>query len=159
MQLKSRKVSRCHGNYEDTVLEQWKTCVEMANANTEKRNTANNVFITINSAILAVVTFSLEYKSILLSVIGVVICTLWMKSIKSYTQLSKVKYDIINKMEEYLPMQPHTCEWQELQKDKYVGLTRIEKILPIVFIILFAGSILYPIIKELWPCIKNSICR
>ena len=158
MQLKSKRVSRCRGNYDAAILEQWKTCVEMANANTEKRNTANNVFITINSAILAVVTFSLDYKSILLSIIGVVICILWMKTIKSYTQLSRVKYDIINEMEKYLPMQPHIYEWQKLQKDKYVGLTKIEKLLPIVFIILFSGAILYPIIKEFWPCIKNVIC-
>ena len=41
----------------------------MANCNTDKRNTSNNVFITINSAVLAIVTFSLDYKSILLSII------------------------------------------------------------------------------------------
>ena len=131
----------------------------MANSNTEKRNSANNVFITINSAILAIVTFSLDYKSILLSIIGIVICTLWIRTIKSYTQLSKIKYDIINEIEKYLPMRPHTYEWEKLQKDKYVGLTKIEKFLPIVFIILFSVSFLYPIIKELFPYIKDVICH
>mgnify|MGYP000755623023 FL=1 len=91
MKLQSKSKKEFQGAYEETILEQWKTCVEMANSNTEKRNTANNVFITINSAILAIVTFSLDYKSILLSVIGIVICSLWIRTIRSYTQLSKVK--------------------------------------------------------------------
>ena len=37
-------------DYDAAVLEQWKTCVEMANSNTDKRNNANNLFITINTA-------------------------------------------------------------------------------------------------------------
>lgn len=159
MKLQSKSKKEFQGAYEETILEQWKTCVEMANSNTEKRNTANNVFITINSAILAIVTFSLDYKSILLSIIGIVICALWIRTIRSYTQLSKAKYDIINEMEKYLPMRPHTYEWEKLQKDKYVGLTKIEKLLPIVFMILFLISILYPIIKEFLPCIKDIVCR
>ncbi len=159
MRLKSKGFSEYRGDYNSAVLEQWKTCVEMANSNTEKRNTANSIFITINSAILAVVTFSLDYPSMLLSIVGIVICALWIRTVKSYAQLSKVKYDIINKIEKYLPMQPHTYEWQELQKTKYVGLTTIEKLLPIVFIILFSVAILSPIIKESWPYIKNIICQ
>lgn len=159
MKLKSQCARKYQGDYDEAVLEQWKTCVEMANCNTDKRNTSNNVFITINSAVLAIVTFSLDYKSILLSIIGIVICLLWIKTIKSYTQLSQVKYDIINEMEKYLPMQPYTYEWHKLQKNKYVGLTKIEKLLPIVFIVLFSISILYPVVKELWPCIKDIICQ
>lgn len=51
--------------YESVVLEQWKTCVEMANYNSEKRNNSNNIFMTINVAILAVLSFSIEYKSLI----------------------------------------------------------------------------------------------
>ena len=54
-------------DYSNIVLEQWKTYVEMANSNTEKRASANNIFITINLALLAVTPFSLDIKSYLLS--------------------------------------------------------------------------------------------
>ena len=69
MELKSISREDYGAKYDDAVLEQWKTCVEMANCNTEKRTTTNNIFITINAALLAVVSFSLEYKSIALSIV------------------------------------------------------------------------------------------
>ena len=53
--------------YDTAVLEQWKTCVEMANSNIEKRNNANSLFITFNAALFAVITFAWDYKSIFLS--------------------------------------------------------------------------------------------
>ena len=154
MKLKSKKATQYSGDYNASVLEQWKSCVEMADSNTEKRNTSNNVFITINSAILAVVTFSLDYKSMFLSVIGVSICFLWLRTIESYVQLSKIKYAIVNDMEKYLPMQPYTYEWYKLQKDKYVGLTKIEKVLPVIFMFIFVISFIWPLVAGVWPCIK-----
>ena len=70
MQLESVSREDYGADYDSVVLEQWKTCVEMANSNTEKRTNSNNIFITINAALLAVVSFSMEYKSIVLSVVG-----------------------------------------------------------------------------------------
>lgn len=37
MELKSVPRDKYSAGYDDVVLEQWKTCVEMANSNTEKR--------------------------------------------------------------------------------------------------------------------------
>jgi hypothetical protein len=85
--------------YDMVILEQWKTCVEMANSNTEKRTNSNNIFITINAALLAVISFSLEYKSIILSVVGIAVCAVWLCSIDNYKKLSSVKYDIVNEIE------------------------------------------------------------
>ena len=157
MKLESKKRQEIEGNYDATVLEQWKTCVDMANSNTEKRNTANNVYITINAAILALVTFTLDYKNLLLSIVGILICVLWLKSIRSYTKLSKVKYDIVNEIERKLPLQPFTCEWKELKKSGYTGLTKIEFALPIAFIVLFAFAIIFPLAKAVWPYILNML--
>ena len=141
MKLESKKRQEIKGDYNATVLEQWKTCVDMANSNTEKRNTANNVYITINAAILALVTFKLDYKNLLLSTVGILICVLWIKSIQSYRKLSKVKYEIVNEIEKKLPLKPFTCEWEELKKSGYIDLTKIEFVLPKAFIVLFAFSI------------------
>lgn len=159
MELESKKRQKYEGDYDATMLEQWKTCVDMANSNTEKRNTANNVYITINAAILTIVTFTLDYKSIVLSIVGVFICVLWIKTIRSYTKLSKAKYDIINEIEKNLPLQPFTCEWKELNKVGYTGLTKIEFALPIVFIVLFAFAIVFPFAKVVWPYIVNMFVK
>ena len=53
------------GDYESVVLEQWKTCIAEANGISEKRNNSNNIFITLNTALFAVITFTLDYRSIL----------------------------------------------------------------------------------------------
>ena len=136
--------------YNSTVLEQWKTCVEMANYNTEKRVSSNNIFITINAALLAVISFSLDYKSIVLSVVGFAVCVVWLYSIKSYKNLSSVKYHIVNEIELLLPLKPFTYEWETLsKKNKYVGLTKIEKALPWLFISLYIISIFVPVFKWL----------
>ena len=42
-----------HKNNLEIILAQWQTCVEMANSVSQRRDTTNNVFITINLAIVA----------------------------------------------------------------------------------------------------------
>ena len=146
------------GDYESVVLEQWKTCITEANGISEKRNNANNIFITLNTALFAVITFSLDYKSILLSVIGIAICILWICTINSYRKLNSAKYEIINEIELKLPLAPFTCEWDRLNnKYEYIGLTKIEKFIPWMFIILYSISILYPVIKGLLMSICSCI--
>ena len=135
-------------NYDSVLLEQWKTCVEMANSNTEKRTNSNNIFITINAALLAVVSFSLDYKSIILSVVGIAVCIVWLYSIENYKKLSSVKYHIVNEIEDRLPLAPFSYEWEKLNNEKkYIGLTRIEKVLPWLFAFVYVISILWPILK------------
>lgn len=161
MNLESLTREEYGDEYDSAILEQWKTCVEMANSNTEKRNNANNVFITINSALFAVITFSFDYKSILLSLVGIVICILWMKSIDCYKKLGSVKYHIVNEIEKKLPLTPFAYEWEELKNHhKYLGLTKIEKFMPWIFIVLFSIAIICPIatniIKLICPCIGGA---
>lgn len=146
--LESRCKHKYGSEYDLALLEQWKTFVETAERNTEKRSNANNLFIALNSALLAIVTFTGEYKSLIFSVIGIIICNLWIKSIQSYKQLSDVKYGIINEMETKLPLSPFTYEWELLNKrNTYAGLTKIEMILPKVFIAVYALALLLPVLK------------
>lgn len=158
MELNSVSREEFGEQYNTVVLEQWKTCVEMANSNTEKRTNSNNIFITINAAILAIISFSLDYKSIILSIVGIAVCVVWVFSIESYKKLSSVKYHIVNEIEEQLPLKPFTYEWDTLNSEKkYPGLTKIEKVLPWLFIILYGVSILWPILK--WAIMIVCNCQ
>lgn len=135
-------------NYNSVILEQWKTCVEMANSNTEKRTNCNTIFTTINAALLAVISFSLDYKSIALSVIGIVVCIVWLSSIENYKKLSRVKYYIVNEIERKLPLATFSYEWEKLNsEEQYIGLTKIEKILPSIFVFFYSASIFIPLTK------------
>ena len=149
MELKSASYEKHDEVYDAVILEQWKACVEMANSNTEKRTNSNNIFITINAALLAVISFSLDYESIALSIVGIAVCIVWLNSIESYKKLSSVKYDIINEIELQLPLRPFTYEWERLSNENYLKLTKIEKALPILFVVLYSIAILLPILKWL----------
>ena len=152
--LESIKKDEYGDGYNSAVMEQWKTCVEQANSNTEKRNNSNGLFITINTGLFAVITFTGDNKSFLLSVVGIVVCILWFNMIRSYQQLSRVKYDIVNEIEAKLPLAPFTHEWEKLKLEHdYVGLTKIEKAIPRVFLFLYVVAIIWPLLKLIIPLI------
>ena len=54
MKLETMEKEAFAGDYESVVLEQWKTCIAEANGISEKRNNANNIFITLNTALFIV---------------------------------------------------------------------------------------------------------
>jgi hypothetical protein len=152
--LESIKKEEYGDGYNAAVMEHWKTCVEQANSNTEKRNNSNGLFITLNTGLFAVITFTGDNKSILLSVVGIVVCILWLNMIRSYQQLSRVKYDIVNEIEAKLPLAPFTHEWEKLKLEHdYVGLTKIEKAIPRIFLFLYVVAIIWPLLKLIIPLI------
>lgn len=159
--LESATKKEYGSDYNAAVLEQWKTCVEQANSTTEKRNNSNGLFITLNVALFAVITFTWDYKSILLSIVGIVVCILWLNMIRSYRQLSLVKYNIINEIEKQLPLAPSSHEWETLKlKHDYVDLTKLEKFIPWLFIVLYSLAILWPLgeflLNLICPCIVGT---
>lgn len=127
------------GQHSEQLLEQWAKCVDMANSSSDKRISSNNTFLTIDTALLAVISFTGDWKNMLLSLIGIIVSVFWLISICSYKTLSSVKYEIINELEQNLAACPFTEEWKRIKnRKKYSRLTTTEKMLPVVFIVLFA---------------------
>lgn len=124
---------------EDQYLQMWQTCVEMANNSSDKRINASTVYMTINVALLAVLTFSFDVKNILISIIGVSVSVIWMRSISSYKKLNAAKFKVIDELESKLAYAPFKREWEIMGNDKRERriLTRTEAQLPWVFLFLF----------------------
>lgn len=63
--------------------------------------------------------------------------------------MNKAKFDVINDMEKKLQMQPFADEWNKLKSDKkYKDSTTVEKVLPIMFVILYiVGMIMIFVMK------------
>ena len=137
-------------DYNNNILEQWKTCVEMADKISERRNNSNNFFLTLNSALVAFPTIFENDKKILVAIIGLFVSTLWIQSIINYKKLNSYKFKIINELEKKLPSQPFTYEWYILgrgnDKEKYKRFTDIEKLIPKLFIIIYFVLLVYYII-------------
>lgn len=126
----------------DYRFEQYKILIESAEKNSDKRITQNNIYLTINLAFLSYILSKSEICFLIpTSIIGIVICITWFLTISNYCKRNKVKFDMINEMEN---------EFGELYKEEWkrisvlTSLSFYEKIVSIVFMITY---IVVPLIK------------
>ena len=99
------------GNY----FELYKLAVEMADRISARRGAANSFFLTVNTAVLAVIGAATARWY--LAAAGIVLCVSWWALLKSYRDLNRAKFSIILAMEKQLPAQVYSDEWQRLRKD------------------------------------------
>ena len=136
----------------EVILAQWQTCVEMANSVSQRRDAMNNIFITVNLALMAAVSITWEIKSIFLLMAGIVLCFLWKLFIGYYKLLNQAKFDVIQALEKRLPATPFKDEWEILCKTKkYKDGTWLETVLPVTFIGLYAIAIIAIVLIKLLP--------
>ena len=122
----------------EIILAQWQTCVEMANSVSQRRDTMNNIFVTLNLAIVTAVSITWDIKSLFILTVGIVVCVIWILFIRNFKLLNTEKFNVINDIEKKLPVKPFNDEWKKLNNNKkYKDSTKLEKTLPIMFIVLY----------------------
>lgn len=141
--------------YFDHILEIYKLYVEMADHISSRRQTANSFFLTINSAIIALVgyvnltssqnsTTFLFYA--LVAIAGVILSYLWYRLVLSYKQLNSGKFKVIHAIESMLPLRPYDAEWIALGEGEnpslYKPFTHIEIFVPWIFLAIHACVLL-----------------
>ena len=123
--------------------------VEMADRISTRRQTANSFFLTINSAIVALVGYvsavadnGTIFFYALVSFAGMILSYLWYRLVLSYKQMNSGKFKVIHAIEAMLPIRPYEAEWDALGRGKnpdlYKPFTRIEIFVPWVFFSLHA---------------------
>ena len=137
--------------YSEHVIEIYKLYVEMADRISTRRQAANSFFLTINSAIVALVGYvntiaesdkgtALFYT--LVAFAGMILSYLWYRLVLSYKQLNSGKFKVIHAIEKMLPICPYDAEWRVLGRGKdphlYKRFTHIEIVVPWVFFFLHA---------------------
>lgn len=137
--------------YKEHLLEQYKLYVEMADRVSARRSTANAFFLTANTLLLSgsgilshicsgsVISDPLAPAMALIG--GILLCFAWKSIVKSYKQLNDGKFKIIHAIEKKLPIGLYEAEWKVLGEGKdtkkYAPLTRLESLIPNIFIILY----------------------
>lgn len=153
-----------------TYLELYKLTVEMADRVSARRGTANSFFFTLNAALVAVIGFVRSTKQVTASpaavhagravehvdkfgliyvaVAGLVLAAAWWILLKSYRDLNRAKFAVINKMEKMLPAEPFNDEWNELKADpvkkwrrRYAEFNTVERVVPVVFGAIYIAAI------------------
>lgn len=144
------KISKDYGeNYHSHLFEQYKMYVESAEKISDRRQNANNFFLTLNTVLISVIGLSFQVKTFddiswsrfLLSVLGVLICVIFWFLLRAYKQLNSGKFKVIHEIEQHLPLSMYDYEWSILgrgkNKSKYYPFSHIESSIPIVFGLLY----------------------
>lgn len=140
---------------EDIILEQYKLYVETAEKVSDRRQSSNNFYLTLNSVLLAFTGFltslNFEFWHIIIAVAGICISFLWFLSITSFRKLNSGKFQVIHCLEEKLPIKLFKDEWNCLGKgkkiSKYIKLSLVEQGVPFVFMLLYAIIIILMFLK------------
>lgn len=132
--------------YQGAILEQYKTCVEMADRVSARRNLTNTFFLTLNTAIVGALLAAFGANgrdgSLAVSLAALVIlltqCLAWFVMMRSYRQLNRAKWAVIGALERKLPAFAYwDAEWFALGEGRdwhrYVQLTYVEQWVPIIF--------------------------
>lgn len=142
------KAEKDYGDdYKTHLFEQYKIYVESVEKTSDRRQHANNYFITINTALISLIGLSFQIKFFenvswikiksLLAGVGIIICVVFWFLIRSYKQLNTGKFKVIHEIEKHLPLTLYKYEWEVLGegKDKslYYPFSHIESLIPWVF--------------------------
>ena len=121
---------------EEIKFEQYKIMIDSAERNSDKRIQQNNIYLTINLAFLSyILTLKNLLQIIITSVIGIAICIIWFLSILNYCKRNKVKFDIINEIEEEFGLLLFKEEWKRISV--LTSLSIYERIISVIFIIIY----------------------
>lgn len=128
---------------EEEKFEQYKLFIESAEKNSDKRMTQNNIYLTINIAFVSYIsTKVLDLKqNIIMTIIGILICIVWLCTINNYAKRNKVKFEIINESEYGMLYKE---EWKRI--NILTSLTTYEKISSVIFIILYIALFIVKLI-------------
>lgn len=134
---------------------QYKLYVEMADRVSARRATTNSFFLTANSFLFVAMGALFSNSSLfifipIILVVGIFFCVSWTLLILYYKGLNSCKYQVINEIEERLPIKGFVTEWK-LSKIKdstqrFRSLTNIEKWIPLSLIILYSIAMVLVIV-------------
>ncbi|HOL87494.1 MAG TPA: hypothetical protein PLK32_09075 [Defluviitoga tunisiensis] len=156
------KTEKDYGDvYKDHLFEQYKLYVESIEKTSDRRQQANNYFLTINTALISLIGLSFQFKifenvnwiKALLAIVGIIICIVFWFLIRSYKQLNTGKFKVIHEIEKVLPLALYKYEWEILgkgeDKSKYYPFSHIELLIPWVFGLIYIALGIYFIVLTL----------
>lgn len=164
--FKTAKEEYPASKYQDHLLDMYKLYVEMTDRISQRRSTTNNWFLSVNTIILTAIGVFLSNKFYphffaLIAIAGITNCVLWRRLIISYKQMNSGKFKVIHEIEEVLPLKIYDAEWEALGRGVdpklYKPFTHIEKLVPVIFIILYVLMIIVYLIPYINCLFKVTI--
>ncbi len=109
--------------------------------NITRRQTVNNFFIVLNTALVTYLSTnkspSIKTSCIAL-VLGLSMCIIWLSQLYYYRMISVSKIELFKALETKRAVRPSTAQYKFCEANKYLGLTTVEQLVPLAFIIGYA---------------------
>jgi len=134
------------------VVDLYRIAVEMADRVSSRRGQSNQFYLTLQTLLLgAPALFEVvghggavdPLRGFLLALVGAIVSATWWLQLRSYRELNKAKFDVINAIEaNHFAVKPFSDEWASLKKDpvrgwrgRYAELGTVERVVPIIFLV------------------------
>jgi hypothetical protein len=138
------------------AFEQYKLYLELTDRLSQRRQTANSFFLTLNTAVVTLLGYANAVREpiraerfyLLISFTGVALCILWYLIIRSYRDINAARFAVIRALESLLLLRPYTAEWDflwRLRQSKYYRPSYVEGAVPWLFFVLYAIVLLWNI--------------
>ena len=128
------------------ILEQYKIYIATAEATSQRRLQMNGFFLTLTTAVLAALSYTLSGSNskttacivVIGGLLGVVITRIWSVLLNSYRRINSGKFTVIGWIEQELPASPMwNAEWELINPESlsgynYIPLSKVESKVPIV---------------------------
>lgn len=132
-------------------LEIYKMLVEMADRVSQRRQAANNFYLSVNTAIAGTTAYLSTFHPsavaiFVVALAGLLVSVLWVRNIESYKELNEGKFHVITELEKALSGKAFTDEWAFLhnggRKKRYRPFHAVEVLVPWVFVAVHLTQIL-----------------
>lgn len=146
--IKNSEEVNSDSKYIDHYLEQYRMYLHIFNSTHDRLSKSNDFFLGLNTAIIAALGY-LESKGsahnsvifLFAPFVGIAICYCWYQIIEAYKKINRTKFKVIHEVESKLPISLYEMEWELFgkgkDKSKYHSLSKIERKIPVIFIILY----------------------
>jgi len=148
---------------EKILFEQYKLYVKMADeVSNRRRNDMNKFYVILTTSLISILQIIVSTHEISTGVSVIIIAIfiififinyVWIINIKSYSTLNSGKFDVINEIENDLPVKGFSIEWDLLQLYNYNELTKVEKIVPKAIIYILTIVIILIILVQKGCCV------
>lgn len=141
------------------ALEMYRIMVESSEGLVTRRQAVNTFFLTMNGVLLTASGLIIQGSGgnrlgalgiAVLAVAGAILCAAWRSLIKSFGQLNRGKFQVINAIERYFTAAIYTAEWEALDRGEnpktYRSFTSREIWVPTALLALYAIAALAAVV-------------
>lgn len=135
-----------------TIFSQYRLLVETTNEIGTRRENMNKFYLSLITIVYGIITFLSVNYHILFSIVPILFVIIvsfsWKNHINQYKLLNEAKFNIINYLENYLPVYAFTKEWELLDNYGYNELSKWDKMIANSLIIFSSVLIVIILLSE-----------